>query len=360
MSPLLPDLEIAWMAGKHAPRRLDQELLPLLAAIRATGKLTTAANRLGIPYRRAWQAIQSWEDELGASLVRKERGRGTRLTPLGEKLLLLQARVEALLHPHLQRAASEVSQELQGFLGGEQAPLAMVASHDLALKKLTDHLNGDRGPGVTVRFAGSLNGLMALGRGECDLAGFHLPEGELARPIRPTFRPWLDPGNHRLVRLVARRQGLIVAPGNPMELASVADIARTGARFINRQAGSGTRLAMDELVSAAGLDGRRIPGYQAEEYTHLAVAAAVAGGLADVGLGEESAARMLELGFVPLYREVYYLALTESLLAAEPVSRLLEVLRGSDFQALIAPLGGYDGEGAGTVVDVETVLPAGE
>ena len=344
------------MAGQDGSDRLDRSLFPLLQAIRSRGKLTAAAEEVGVPYRRAWQRIRAWEGELGAALVRKERGRGTTLTAVGERLLELHARTSALLDPHLQRAASEVGQELQALLAGGGSGLSMVASHDLALNKLIDYLHTHSGVTLEVRFAGSLQGLTALSRGDCDLAGFHLPEGELGASIAGTFRPWIDPSAHRLVHFVTRNQGLIVARGNPLELGEVADIARRGARFINRQSGSGTRLALDHMLARDGVERDRLTGYHVEEYTHLAVAAAVAGGMADVGLGEEAAAGMLDLDFVPIYREVYYLAAPAAALEGGRFAELLAALRGEDFRALLHHLRGYDGSRAGAVEGVAEAL----
>ncbi|MFA9461252.1 substrate-binding domain-containing protein [Thiohalorhabdus sp. Cl-TMA] len=335
---------------------MDRDLFPLLEAIRGEGKLTAAAAQVGIPYRQAWQRIQTWEEELGAPLVQKERGRGTRLTSLGERLVDLQIRVNALLEPHLQRASSEIGQELQALLLGGKASLSMVASHDLALNKLIDYLHTRSGTTLEVRFAGSLQSLMSLARGDCELGGIHLPEGPLGAPIGEIYRPWLDSRSQRLIHFVMRSQGLIVPPGNPLGLQDVVDIAGKGARFVNRQPGSGTRLALDQMLERVGLDSEQITGYHAEEYTHLAVAAAVAGGMADVGLGEEAAARMLELDFVPLYREVYYLVVGARALDQQRFSELLSVLRGDDFQDLLHPLSGYDGAGAGEILSPDVLF----
>lgn len=122
------------------------------------------------------------------------------------------------------------------------------------------------------------------------------------------FKPWLRPRTQVLVHFVRRTQGFIVARGNPLNIRSIPDIIRTKARFVNRQGGSGTQIALDVMLERDSIDKRRISGYNNEEYTH-AIASAVASGVADVGLGIETIARKLNLGFVPHLAEDYYLLL---------------------------------------------------
>ena len=145
-----------------------------------------------------------------------------------------------------------------------------------------------------------------------------------------------------LVNLSYRVQGLIVARGNPLGLRSIADLADSGARFINRQSGSGTRMLLDYELRRRSIAPDRLSGYHRELYTHLAVAAAIAGGGADVGLGILAAAKALDLDFVPLTEERYDLAIRGDALASGPVRELLEVIASPEFHAAVAALGGYD------------------
>ena len=125
------------------------------------------------------------------------------------------------------------------------------------------------GPKLDVRFVGSLESVVALCKSQCEIAGFHLPEGSLGREVFPKYEPWLKPRVQRLIHFVRRAQGLIVAPGNPLGIGSLADVARTKARFINRQRGSGTHLALDKMLADSGIDKGDISGYYTEEFTHL-------------------------------------------------------------------------------------------
>ncbi len=357
MEPIRLALEVGWIAEGDSPRRVEPALFALLGGVQRAGKLTEATERAGVSYRHGWELLRRWSGILGEPLVTLERGRGARLTELGERLLALHTRVEAHLAPALQRATGEIEEELRSLRERDGDQLRLYASHDLILNQLVDHLRGPSGLSLEARFVGSLHGLMALAKGHCDVAGIHLPEGELGRALGTSYRGWLDPHHHRLIRFVTRTQGLIVAPGNPLGLTGVADIAERGAHFVNRQRGSGTRLALDRLLEEAGLDPQRIEGYYVEEFTHLAVAAAVAGGMADVGLGEEGAARMLELDFVPLFRERYYLVVREQDLADERLVRLRQELAGPNLSRLLSRMKGYEGSGAGDVLPAEEVLP---
>lgn len=357
MEPIRLSLEVGWIAEGDPPRKMEPALFALLEGIQRTGKLTEATERADVSYRYGWEILRRWSGILGEPLVSLERGRGSRLTELGERLLALHMRVEAHLAPALQQASGEIEEELRTLRERDRDQLRLYASHDLVLSQLVDHLRGHTGASLEARFVGSLHGLTALAKGHCDLAGIHVPEGELGKALAASYQGWLDPHHHRLIRFVTRIQGLIVTPGNPLGLAGVSDIAERGARFVNRQRGSGTRLALDRLLEEAGVDPRRIEGYYVEEFTHLAVAAAVAGGMADVGLGEEGAARMLDLDFVPLFRERYYLVLRAEDLADERLVRLRRELAGPNLARLLSGMKGYDGAGAGDVLPAEEALP---
>ena len=187
-----------------------------------------------------------------------------------------------------------------------------------------------------------MGGLAALKRGECHLAGTHLLD-ELTGDYNLSYlRRFFPAGGVALVNLCYRVQGLMVAPGNPLGLRSLKDVAERGARFINRQSGSGTRMLLDYELRRRSIAPDNIAGYHRELYTHHAVAAAIAGGGADAGLGILAAARALGLDFVPLAEERYDLAIRGDGLASTPVRELLEVLASPEFRAAVEALGGYD------------------
>src|SRR5262249_59432750 len=130
-----------------------------------------------------------------------------------------------------------------------------------------------RSVNIDLRYRGSAEALAALRRGACEVAGFHVTDGPLGRSAAGRYAEALGPAIHRLVWVATRVQGLIVGKGNPKSIGSIADLAWTGVRFVNRQRDSGTRLLLDALLAQAGIDSARIEGYENEEHTHAAVAA---------------------------------------------------------------------------------------
>ena len=350
------DLDLVWKAGLQPRKSVEPELFALLDAIKNTGKLTEATEQVGMPYRQAWGLINAWSERMGRPLVTKEQGRGTQLTALGERLLWIRERINARLTPHLESAASEVEQELNEILNEPNPALTMFASHDLVLAELREFLRIRPGPKLDVRFVGSLESVVALCKGRCELAGFHIPEGALGREILRRYEPWLKPRTQRLVRFVRRNQGLIVAAGNPRGIAALQDVAGSSARFINRQRGSGTRLALELMLQEQGIDCAEIKGYYTEEFTHLAVAAAIASGVADAGIGIEAAARRLKLDFVPLFVEDYYLLGKRETVERADIETIVGLIKSDDFAALVEEIPGYDTSHTGEVTNVSDVI----
>jgi len=350
------DLDLVWKAGHQPKKTVEPELFALLDAIKNTGKLTTATQRVGMPYRQAWGLITAWSERIGQPLVDKEQGRGTRLTPLGERLLWVRERISARLTPHLESAASEVEQQLNELLREPNLALTMFASHDLVLTELREFLRTGTGPKLDVRFVGSLESVVALCKGRCELAGFHVPDGPLGREILKKYEPWLKPRAQRVIHFVRRHQGLLVAAGNPLGITTLKDVAAKGARFINRQRGSGTRLALERMLQEQGIDRAEINGFYAEEFTHLAVAAAIASGVADVGIGIEAAARRLKLDFIPLFVEDYYLLGKRETIERADIESIIAILTSPGFTALVRNIPGYDTSHTGEVSNVSDVV----
>jgi molybdate-binding protein/DNA-binding transcriptional regulator YhcF (GntR family) len=221
--------------------------------------------------------------------------------------------------------------------------LRFAGSHDLALEALWARARREQPDlDLSVNYVGSLQGLMALWRGDAALAGAHLLDEETGEYNLPILRR-LFPGQPvSVITLAERQQGFLVPPSNPNRLGAWRDLARPGLRFANRQPGSGTRALLDFHLRREGISPDLIPGYPAVLPTHLAVAAAVAEGRADVGLGLLAAARAYGLGFVPLARERYDLVLLSGDRERAPVRDLLNLASSAEFRAVIAELGGYD------------------
>ena len=331
-------------------REFDFRLVTLLAGLKTDGKLTQAAEAAGISYRHAWNLVEQWEAFFGAALVDKEQGRGSTLTPLGERLLWAGRRAQARLEPELDNLANEFARDLNDSLSESATSLVMHASHDYAVAMLKDSA-ASAGTFVDLQYRGSFDALAALRRGECDVAGFHVPEGRLGALMEQRYRESLPLGAFHLITFVSRVQGFLVAPGNPLAIGDIRDLCREGVRMANRQRGSGTRALLEYLISAAGLDRARMAGYDTEETTHGAVAALVAGRQADVGFGVRAAAVQYGLGFVPVCREQYYFACRADNLDSPGVVALLGLLRDTGLLDRLATLPGYAATGAGRVVD---------
>lgn len=331
------DWDFGAVLGENDPRRL----LGLLVALLDTSALAKAAASAGMSYRAAWGLLRRCEDELGLPLVVMERGRGTRLTPLGESLVEIDSAARLALGEVHAAWESRMRMLLAPMLRSGAVPerLRIFASHDLALADWIEH--GRQVP-ADIAWRGSEETLAGLGRGECDIAGFHLPEAWGPAQVVSWLGRWLKPRLHVCVPVMRRRQGLVVARGNPLRLHSLADIAAQGARLVNRQRGSGTRSLIDQLFVANGIDARGIDGYAHEEFTHEAVAATVAGGLADAGFAIEAAAARYDLDFVPLVDERYGFALRHAVATSEAGRAFLARLAGNTFRQRLLAMPGYE------------------
>jgi putative molybdopterin biosynthesis protein len=206
---------------------------------------------------------------------------------------------------------------------------------------------------------GSIESLRLLKRGRCTLAGFHVPAGASGRRLLPRYTPWLDPQGHALIRVVDRSQGLMLAPGNPKGVRDLRGLAGRGVRFVNRQPESGTRLLFDDLLAQAGVPPGKVKGYEAEEFTHTAVAALVAGGAADAGFGIAAAAARFGLVFLPMARERYWLAARREELDGPALGPVRKALASRPFRDRVGRMPGYDASGAGRVLPVEALRDVG-
>ncbi|MBK8016824.1 MAG: helix-turn-helix transcriptional regulator [Betaproteobacteria bacterium] len=338
-----------WILEDETGQRVGPEVFALLAAINGSRKLTEAAEAVGVSYRHAWGLVETWGEFFGQPLVRFERGKGTSLTPLGEKILWAEQRAIARMGLQLESLASEINLEINQLLDSALATVRIHASHGFAVARVPALLQDHPRIRLDLRYLGTLESLASLVRGACDLAGFHVPVGELGASAARQYLRWLRPEEHRIVHLVTRTQGLFLAAGNPRNIRGLDDLTRPNVQFVNRQKGSGTRLLFDQLLAAAGIEGDQIRGYRTEEFTHAAVAAYVGSGIADAGFGVQPAAHNLRLDFVPIAREHYFFAVALTTLERPEIQEFLSLLKGETFQQMVRELPGYEAPKAGEV-----------
>lgn len=224
-----------------------------------------------------------------------------------------------------------------------------IGSHDMTLDLMAQFLAG-RGRRLASANVGSLGGLVALRRGEAHLAGSHLLDPETGEYNLSYIRRYLPGIPVRVVALVGRQQGLIVRKGNPKKIRDLEDLIRPDVRFVNRQRGAGTRVLLDYHLALRGIAREEILGYDEEEYTHLAVAAAVASGRADCGLGIAAAAHALDLDFIPLFEERYDLVIPQVYAASELLAPLFDLLSDKTFRDAVLALPGYNVDVMGTPI----------
>ena len=329
----------------HAQRgaALANPLVDLLRAVHETGSISAAARTLGSSYRHTWGQLKQWQDLLGADLLVWIKGQPARLTPLAERLLWAETRARTRLAPHIEALRSELERVLALAFDDEHEVITLYASHDLALPLLRDHADA-QALHIDLRFAASTDALRALVQGRCDVAGFHVPllaEDAKAPAFVRALKALLRPGQHKLIASHRRRQGLMAAHGNPREVLGLGDLVRPQIRFVNRQPGSGTRLLTEHLLHEAALPADAVSGFHGPcEDTHVAVAAAVASGAADVGMGIEAAAAQFGLHFVPLAEEDYFLVCLKEWLDGAAVARLRALLAGTPWREALATLPG--------------------
>lgn len=337
--------DIVWRTEGPNATRLDPRLLDLLRALQRNATLRAATDELGLSYRAAWGLLLDATDLAGAPLAELQRGRGARLTRFGTSLLQCDDRLREAVGSLSARLA--ISPEPDAAARG--LPLRLVASHDPLLAEFCSRFARPAGLIEEASFRGSEASLALYARGGADVAGFHVDRGSDPAVLRRYLKPRRD----RLVRFADREQGLIVARGNPKKLASMADVARRRARFVNRQKGAGTRTLVDRMLRDASIAPERIIGYGTEEFTHLAVAATVATGHADAGLGVRAAAAQFGLDFVPLVEEHYWLAIRDRTLPTAPAQQFVRALASKQLSRLARSQPGYDLHGTGELFTLE-------
>ena len=256
-------------------------------------------------------------------------------------------RAEGIIRiPALSEGISQ-NEEIEAELLVEEEDLlntvVIIGSHDINIDILADEI---RRQGHNIRISsgnvGSLGGLIALKKGSCHMAGSHLLDTETGQYNISYIKRYLKGVRISLFHLVLRDQGLIVAKGNPKGIKGIEDLAGSDIVFVNRQAGSGTRVLFDYNLGQLGIEPKAIKGYDHDEFTHMAVAVDVLSGAADCGMGIFAAARALDLDFVPMVREQYDLVIPSAMVEQPNIKVVLDTIRSRHFRERVAALGGYD------------------
>lgn len=230
--------------------------------------------------------------------------------------------------------------------------LLAVGSHDLALELLGIHLRRRRGNlSLSCANVGSMGGIMAIRNNEAHIAGIHLLDPATGRYNVADVEKYLPNVAWRLIHLAMRQQGLLVAPGNPRRIEGLACLTRPELTFINRQRGSGTRMLLDYELARLGIDTQKINGYEKEVGTHMTVAASIAAGTVDAGMGVQAAAQALGLDFLPLAAEQYDLLMNFAP-HDDRMALIIQVLQSAEFRQEVEALGGYDLSNAGKLIAV--------
>lgn len=257
----------------------------------------------------------------------------------------------------------EIPQEAEGFAAGDtvnvqllkpkaelERTVVAIGSHDPLLDEVADMLKLTYGDTyMCSSHVGSMGGIMAARRGENHVAGIHLLDESTGEYNTSYIEKYFPNGGVYLVECVQRRQGLMLQRGNPKNILGVNGLVREDISYVNRQKGSGTRILCDYLCRRAGVDTRKIYGYDREEFTHTSVAAQIASGSADAGMGIYSAAKLYGLDFLPICDEQYDLLIPDYAWELEGIQRLIEILKSREFKERMEALGGYAVNNPGTV-----------
>jgi putative molybdopterin biosynthesis protein len=239
-------------------------------------------------------------------------------------------------------------------MNGNHNTIMAFGSHDLALELLAEQLSeANSGNKLYSIPVGSLDGLIALRQGICQIAGCHLLDNITGDYNLDYVRHFFPGESMRLLNLTHRQQGLLVKKGNPISISSLADLSREDVRFINRQTGSGTRLWLDRQLSLLQIDQSTINGYDREVYTHSLVGQAIHKGQADVGIGVRAIAGQMALDYIPLFEERFDLLVASEHLNDPKLQPIFDLLQSARLRRAINRLAGYDAARTGDMVTVE-------
>ena len=260
----------------------------------------------------------------------------------------------------------EVSQSVEGIDAGTLVKVKLlrsieeikntivcIGSHDPIIDVVSDLLHTQSGRYfLSSAHVGSMGGIMSLKSGETHISPIHLLDNESGEYNIPYIKKYLPDKSMALIKGVKRIQGLMVPKGNPQNIKSLKDVAERGLSFVNRQRGSGTRIFLDYNLKKLSISPKNISGYEKEEFTHIGVAAVIAAGDADCGLGIYSAAELMGLDFIALGNEEYDFAVPKEFLEMDMIKEFIRVIKTDEFKNELDKLGGYDYTGIGEIIEI--------
>lgn len=327
---------------------LSPRLIELLSLVHREGSLLAACQKLGMSYRHGWDLVRGGEAHFNTTLLHMERGKGSTLSTLAEKLVWADHRIMARLQPILDSLASELHTEIAKISSEGDNVFRIHASYGFSIEKLIERLL-DAHLDIERRYASSTAAAAALHDGQCDACGIHIPIGSQQDRALEHYAQWLYADDLRVIDIASRRQGLMVAPGNPRKIYELQDLTRSDVKFINRPVDSGTRFLLEGLLKERGIAEQQIQGFEQSEATHASVAAYVASGLADAGFGLERPARYFQLDFIPMVNERYFLLCRAATLEHPVMRAVLDTLADPDFKRTVDALPGYDSAHSGRI-----------
>ncbi len=288
--------------------------------------------------------IGSVDGKLVSSQLPRGSGSITTLTE-ADGIIRIPRNIEGIIENE------KVQASLLRSLSSIENTIVITGSHDNTLDLLADQIKLIKGDiSISSSHVGSMGGLMAVKKGACHMAGAHLLDPDDGSYNVSYIKKYLKDQKVWLINLVMRDQGLIVPKGNPENIQSIEDFKNRGLQFINRQAGSGTRILFDYKLKSLGISPDDIKGYQNDEYTHMSVAVAVLSQRADAGLGIQAAAKALDLDFIPVVTEEYDLVIPDRFYNTTKVQVLLEIIKTEGFKNRVISLGGYSIKNTGKVM----------
>ncbi len=226
----------------------------------------------------------------------------------------------------------------------------VISGQDMVLDILSKYIEKRTSLTPLRLYNGSLNSLVSMYKGECDVVSVHLYDGDTGEYNLPYVKRLLVSQPFMLINLVCRNAGIYVQPGNPQNIKGWSDLVKSQVTIVNREKGSGARALLDEQLRIRGIPTDSLKGYENELTSHFSVASAVASGQANAGVGIENVAKMVNVEFIPLIKEQYDLVILKTKENLELLKIIIEVVSSIEFHSQLEQLTGYDLSLTGKVI----------